>query len=164
MMKSVGLFLLLIAAFAYSGVEGANPCATALKAAWLDYTIASGTLRFPNSATSACGADPAGHAAIDALRGDCQSYNFSVGDLKCDVVAAPYMKCVAGKLGYLNDDGSINTKKIFAQYKADATSGRKCSFRQYDFAVAKCGTNIDNYAFLKKVQCIITATDKFTAG
>ncbi|XP_018009210.1 uncharacterized protein LOC108666796 [Hyalella azteca] len=165
-MKSVGLVLLLIAAFAYSGVEGANACETALKSKWTLYNGIRGN-SVPISVVDACLLDPAGRAALVAGQGysGCQGYNYyEGGDIKCDVLFAPFWKCIAAKLGYLKTNGSIEQKKILAQFKADATSDPKCSVAQYNFAVKKCGTTIKNYNFLKKVQGIATATDQFTAG
>ncbi|XP_018018857.1 uncharacterized protein LOC108675365 [Hyalella azteca] len=160
MMKSVGL-VLLTATFAYSGAEGANACATVLQAKWLNY----GGSSMPLSAFTACSSDPASQAALNAVNGvnsGCMGYNFLVGPLKCEVGMAPVLKCLAGKLGYLKADGSINNTKIFAQFKTDATSDPTCNLAQYNFAVNKCGTTINNYAFLAKVYCIITATDQYT--
>ncbi|XP_018010353.1 uncharacterized protein LOC108667794 [Hyalella azteca] len=155
-LKSVGLVLLLTATFAYSGVDGANACATALNSKLHNADL--------NSAFSACMSDPAGLAALTAIGGNsgCGGYNFAVGDLKCEVGAAPFMKCVAGKLGYLNANGSINATKILAQYKTYATSDPTCKVAQYNFAAKKCGTTIKNYAFLAKAACIATATDQYT--
>ncbi|XP_018012088.1 uncharacterized protein LOC108669292 [Hyalella azteca] len=157
MMKSVGLVLLLIATFAYSGVDGANACATAFNNKFMNAAL--------SSAFQACRSDPAGLAAITATQGIpvCAGYmGDDVGDIKCQVASAPYMKCVAGKLGYLNADGSINTTKILAQYKTWATSDPKCNVAQYDFAVNKCGTTINNYAFMAKAACIAKATEQYT--
>ncbi|XP_018009575.1 uncharacterized protein LOC108667102 [Hyalella azteca] len=156
MMKSVGLVLLLTATFAYSGAEGTNACANALNNNVMNADL--------NSAFSACMSDPAGLAALTAIGGNsgCGGYNFAVGALKCEVGAAPFLKCIAGKLGYLNADGSINNTKILAQFKTWATSDPKCNVAQYNFAVNKCGTTINNYAFLAKAACIATATDQYT--
>ncbi|XP_018007355.1 uncharacterized protein LOC108665140 [Hyalella azteca] len=152
-MKSVGLVLLLAATFACSSVEGANECTTALYSKLRNAAF--------NSAFSACMSDPAGKAALTAIVGNygCGGYTFTVGDRKCEVGAAPFMKCVAGKLGYLKADGSIDNTKILALYKTWATSDPKCKVAQYDSAVKKCGTTINNYAFLAKADCISTMAD-----
>ncbi|XP_018012891.1 uncharacterized protein LOC108669957 [Hyalella azteca] len=158
MMKSVGV-VLLIATFAYSGVEGIYRYNSACGKAVYKKLTSNDVY----SATRTCVSDPEGKAALTAIgRYGCGSYDFIVGPLKCEVGAAPYMKCVARKLGYLNADGSINNSKILAQYKTYATSAPKCSVAQYDFAVNKCGTTINNYAFLAKVACIAGAADQYT--
>ncbi|XP_018015842.1 uncharacterized protein LOC108672650 [Hyalella azteca] len=156
MMKSVGLVLLLTAAFAYSGVEGDNACETALSNKAMNAGL--------DSAYTACRSDPAGLAALKAIEGIpvCAGYMWFAGDIKCEVAAAPYMKCVAGKLGYLNANGSINNTKILAQFKTWATSDPNCNVAQYNFAANKCGTTINNYAFVAKAVCIILATDQYT--
>ncbi|XP_018007360.1 uncharacterized protein LOC108665146 [Hyalella azteca] len=157
MMKSVGLVLLLIAAFAYSGVEGANSCATVLQnTIWQNADL--------KAALSACKSDPDGRAALTALGGyaACRGYNFGAVKVgKCDAVAAPYMKCVAGKLGYLKADGSINNAKISDQYKTYATRGSLCTDAMYNSAAGKCGT-VTNYAFLVKAECIIKALNQYS--
>ncbi|XP_018020621.1 uncharacterized protein LOC108676989 [Hyalella azteca] len=149
MMKSVGLVLLLTAAFANSGVEGhsiANACAAALSRKVTDEINMGDPLY-------ACMSTPA-WSAVARVSG-CENSNFAYGPPKCQVLAAPFMKCVAGKSGYLNADGSINNTKILAQFKTWATSDPKCNITQYDFAVKKCGTTINNYAILPKAYCIV---------
>ncbi|XP_018007021.1 uncharacterized protein LOC108664840 [Hyalella azteca] len=156
MMKSVGLFLLLTATFAYSGVDGANACATALDGKLIGAGL--------NAAYTACRSDPVAFAALKATAAIpvCARYVFTVGDRKCEVAGAPFMKCVAGKLGYLKADGSIDNKKVLDQFKTWATSNPKCSVAQYNFAASKCGSTIDNYAFVAKSACIINATYQYT--
>ncbi|XP_018013431.1 uncharacterized protein LOC108670463 [Hyalella azteca] len=166
MMKSVCLVLLLTAAFAYSGVEGTSGKQVVVKTSTsgcgkaLNNMVAS-AYDTPNFV--ACKSDPEGSAAWTALSGNpaCKDYKFTVGDQKCEVLAAPYMKCVAGKQGFLKDDGSIDSTSIIAKYKL-WTSSPACDAAQFDFGVKKCGTTINNYAFLEKAACIATEAEKYT--
>ncbi|XP_018011318.1 uncharacterized protein LOC108668588 [Hyalella azteca] len=153
---SLGLVLLLTAGFAFSGVEGVTACARALVIMLRNTEKASASIE--------CKSDPKGSAALTALAGDpvCKNYKFTVGDQKCEILAVPYMKCVAGKLGILNDDGSINNTKILAKFKSYATSKPGCDAPEYDFGAKKCGTQINNYAFLKKAACIASFASKYT--
>ncbi|XP_018014507.1 uncharacterized protein LOC108671467 [Hyalella azteca] len=154
MMKSVGLVLLLIATFAYSSVEGKpRKCGSSVENAIFENQDLKDAL-------SACKSDPKGSAALAALAltATCRGYNFKVarGD-KCDEVVAPYMKCVAGKLGYLKADGSIDGAKILAQYRSYAVARGSICRNEYDFGARHCGTSISNYAFLGRAECLITA-------
>ncbi|XP_018020754.1 uncharacterized protein LOC108677112 isoform X1 [Hyalella azteca] len=156
MMKPVCLVLLLTATFAYSGVEGENACTTAIKNN-LNYTAL-------NSAFHFCASDPAGRAALIKNSGKlCAHYDYFTGDITCEIRAAPFMKCAAKELGYLNaNDGSIKNTKILAEYKTYATSDPKCKVDIYNFAVYKCGTTIANYAFLAKAACLFRKMDQYT--
>ncbi|XP_018007362.1 uncharacterized protein LOC108665147 [Hyalella azteca] len=170
MMKSVGLVLLLIATFAYSGVgslvkerkstqsikkpvvSSSNCGSSVAKAIFEDKVL--------NDALSACKSDPKGRAALTALRAQatCRDYEIKEDNGgKCDDVAAPYMKCVAGKLGYLKADGSIDGAKILDRYSGVAVARGTLCKNQYDNGVRVCGTTISNYAFLGKLKCITTA-------
>ncbi|XP_018017874.1 uncharacterized protein LOC108674436 isoform X2 [Hyalella azteca] len=152
MMKSVGLVLLLIATFAYSSVEGSNCGSSVAKAIYEKQVL--------KDALNACKSDRMGSAALTALaaQATCKDYEFNEANGgKCDEVAAPYMKCVAGKLGYLNYGGSIHYQMIFDQYKSYAVARGTLCKNQYDNGVRVCGTTISNYAFLGKAGCIINA-------
>ncbi|XP_018026925.1 uncharacterized protein LOC108682298 [Hyalella azteca] len=151
-MKSFRLVLLLSATFACSSVEGEQACTTAIKNN-LNYTAL-------NSAFHACALDPAGRAALIKNSGKlCAHYDYFTGDITCEIQAAPFMKCAAKKLGYLDSDGSINSEKILAEYKTYAKSDKKCNVDQYNFGVDTCGTTIKNYAFLAKAACIFRKMD-----
>ncbi|XP_047736818.1 spidroin-2-like isoform X3 [Hyalella azteca] len=156
MMKSVGVVLLLTATFAYSGVEGANGCAKYLNNMLKNADVKTS---FPD-----CMSDPAGQAALTALAGnpDCKGYKFITHNHKCEVLAAPFMKCVAGKIGVLNAAGSIDNTKILAEY-TEWAKGPGCDAAQFGFGVKKCGMKIKNYAFLKKAACIARESKKYTA-
>ncbi|XP_018011135.1 uncharacterized protein LOC108668421 [Hyalella azteca] len=156
MMKSVGLVLLLTAAFAYSGVEGTSACAESINAV-LGYES-----RIP--IINACKVDPKANASLNALAGNpaCKDYKFSTRNRKCEVLAAPCMKWVAKQLGFLTADGSIDNTMIFLQYKAFIKANPACNAAQYDYAVKKCEKKIKNYALIKKAACMANATDKYT--
>ncbi|XP_018017568.1 uncharacterized protein LOC108674169 [Hyalella azteca] len=153
MMKSVGFVLLLIATFAYSSVENTIGCKEAIVTMLKNADLKTAQLT--------CKADPLGLAALTALKGnpDCKDYHLTNGKRQCEVLAAPFMKCVAGKLGYLRANGTIANNLILALYKASATSRPACDVSRFNFGVKKCGTEIDNYAFLKKAVCIGETAD-----
>ncbi|XP_018017228.1 uncharacterized protein LOC108673860 [Hyalella azteca] len=155
-MKSVRL-VLLIATFAYSGVDGYRPKSACGKALYYNLTSNSQV-----KAVKTCASDPLADAAVKAIASyGCAKYAFQEGPLKCEVGAAPFMKCLAGKLGYLKADGSIDNMKILAQYRRDATRDPACNAARYNFAENKCGTTIDNYAFLAKMACLAAAADQY---
>ncbi|XP_018017590.1 uncharacterized protein LOC108674182 [Hyalella azteca] len=174
MKKSVGLVLLLIATFAYSSVgspgnkKGTPPIkykSPGVSTSECKSSVAM--IIFENqdlkNALSACKSDPKGRAALTALRAQatCRDYEFKEDNGgKCNEVAAPYMKCVAGKLGYLKAGGSIDGAKILDRYRNYAVSlGSRCR-DLYDSALGKCGTTISNYAFLGKLKCLTTAINQ----
>ncbi|XP_018018085.1 uncharacterized protein LOC108674637 [Hyalella azteca] len=113
---------------------------------------------------NACKADPKANASLTALAGNpaCKDYKFSTRHRKCEVLAAPFMKCVARELGFLKADGSIDNTLVISQYKALIFGNPACNAAQYDYAVKKCGKKIKNYAFLKKAACMANATEKNT--
>ncbi|XP_018011136.1 uncharacterized protein LOC108668422 [Hyalella azteca] len=154
MKKSVGLVLLLTAAFAYSGVEGTSGCENGL-----NYVAAT---LYERPVFGVCKSDPEGKASLAALAGNpaCKDYKFITRHCECEVLAAPYMKCVAGKQGFLKADGSIDSEKIIGLYKM--WTSKACDVAQFDSAAKKCGTEIENYAYLEKAACIARKSKNFT--
>ncbi|XP_018018906.1 uncharacterized protein LOC108675409 [Hyalella azteca] len=158
MMKSVCHLLLLAATFAYASAEGSLACSK-----YLSFTLVTSV---DQPAFIDCKSDPAGRAALTALASGtrCSDYKFYNGEIFCQIAAAPYMKCVAGKLGWLKADGSIDSAKVLAKLKSVVTYNPSCRAAQYDFAVKQCGTTINYYAFLEKVACLQYVSFKYAPG
>ncbi|XP_018014373.1 uncharacterized protein LOC108671354 [Hyalella azteca] len=153
---SVGLVLFLTAASAYAAVANLTACTKALRLALKTATKGTSFIQ--------CKSDPEGSVAWTALADnpDCKDYMFLTSKPQCEIAAAPLMKCVAGKLGYLNDDGSISGTKFISKFKSYVTSKPGCDAAQYDFGVKKCGPKITNYTFLKKAACIVLFMNEYS--